>query len=120
MLIFLAGMQAIDPSLYAAAKLDGANACQRFRHVTLPQLRPIIFVSTLIALMGAFVRSFDVVWVLTRAGFDTQVVVTYLYSEAFKFGHFAQATATGYILLAIIAIFAFTYSFVSNSGQPHE
>ena len=94
MLIFLAGMQAIDPSLYAAAKLDGANAWQRFFHVTVPQLRPILFVSTLIALIGAFVRSFDVVWVLTRAGFDTQVVVTYLYTEAFKFGHFAEATAT--------------------------
>src|ERR1700722_2494771 len=120
MLIFLAGMQAIDPSLYAAAKLDGANAWQRFRHVTLPQLRPIIFVSTLIALMGAFVRSFDVVWVLTRAGFGTQVVVTYLYSEAFKFGHFAQATATGYILLVIIAIFAFAYYFLSNSGEQHD
>jgi raffinose/stachyose/melibiose transport system permease protein len=120
MLIFLAGMQAIDQSLYAAAKLDGANAWQRFRHVTLPQLRPIIFVSTLIALMGAFVRSFDVVWVLTRAGFGTQVVVTYLYSEAFKFGHFAQATATGYILLVIIAIFAFTYYFLSNSGEQHD
>jgi len=120
MLIFLAGVQAIDPALYAAATLDGANAWQRFRHVTLPQLRPIIFVSTLIALIGAFVRSFDVVWVLTRAGFGTQVVGTYLYSEAFKFGHFAQATATGYILLVIVSIFAFTYVFISNSGQSRD
>jgi ABC-type sugar transport system permease subunit len=47
-------------------------------------------------------------------------VVTYLYSEAFKFGHFAQATATGYILLVIIAIFAFTYYFLSNSGEQHD
>jgi ABC-type sugar transport system permease subunit len=120
MLIFLAGMQAIDPSLYAAAKLDGANAWQRFFHVTVPQLRPILFVSTLIALIGAFVRSFDVVWVLTRAGFDTQVVVTYLYTEAFKFGHFAEATAMGYLLLGIVAIFAFTYIFWSRSGQSNE
>ena len=119
-LMFLAGMQAIDPSLYAAAKLDGANAWQRFLHVTLPQLRPIIYVSTLLALMGAFVRSFDVVWVLTRAGFGTQVVVTYLYGEAFRYGHFDRATAMGYILLVIAGVISLAYSAILKDQDSHD
>lgn len=119
MLIFLAGMQMIDPSLYDAARLDGANAWQRFRNVTLPQLKPIIFVSTLLALMGAFVRSFDVVWVLTRAGFGTDVVVTHLYNEAFQFGRFDRAAAMGYILFAIIAVISFFYVAAARGGRAN-
>jgi len=120
MLIFLAGMQAIDPSLYEAARLDGTNAWQRFRYITLPALRPIIFVSTLLALMGAFVRSFDVVWVLTRAGFGTDVVVTHLYNEAFQFGRFDRAAAMGYVIFAIIAVISFVYVRAANFGRDDD
>jgi raffinose/stachyose/melibiose transport system permease protein len=120
MLIFLAGMQAIDPSLYEAGRLDGANAWQRFRNITLPALRPIIFVSTLLALMGAFVRSFDIVWVMTRAGFGTDVVVTRLYNEAFQFGRFDRAAAMGYIIFVIIAVISFVYVRAANFGRAHD
>jgi raffinose/stachyose/melibiose transport system permease protein len=120
MLIFLAGMQAIDPSLYEAARLDGANAWQRFANITLPALRPILFVSTLLALMGAFVRSFDIVWVMTRAGFGTDVVVTRLYNEAFQFGRFDRAAAMGYIIFVIIAVISFIYVRAANFGRDHE
>lgn len=120
MLIFLAGMQAIDPALYEAARLDGANAWQRFRNITLPALRPIIFVSTLLALMGAFVRSFDVVWVMTRAGFGTDVVVTRLYNEAFQFGRFDRAAAMGYIIFVIIAVISFVYVRAANFGRAND
>jgi raffinose/stachyose/melibiose transport system permease protein len=119
MLIFLAGMQTIDPSLYDAAKIDGANAFQRFFYITIPQLKPIIFVSTLLALMGAFVRSFDVVWVLTRGGFGTDVVVTHLYNEAFQFGRFDRAAAMGYIIFAIIAVISFVYVRLTRFGQSN-
>lgn len=117
MLIFLAGMQAIDPALYDAARLEGASAWQRFRHVTLPQLKPILFVSTLLALMGAFVRSFDLVWVLTRAGFGTDVVVTHIYNEAFQFGRFDRAAAMGFILFVIIAVISFAYVAKARLGR---
>ena len=120
MLIFLAGMQAIDPSLYEAARLDGANAWHRFRAITLPALRPIIFVSTLLALMGAFVRSFDIVWVLTRAGFGTDVVVTRLYNEAFQFGRFDRAAAMGYIIVAIIAVISIIYVRAARFGGTDD
>lgn len=120
MLIFLAGMQAIDPALYEAARLEGASGWQRFVNVTLPALRPIIFVSTLLALMGAFVRSFDVVWVLTRAGFGTDVVVTHLYNEAFQFGRFDRAAAMGFIIVGIIAVISFFYVRAANFGNHDD
>ena len=118
MLIFLAGMQAIDPSLYEAARIDGAGVWRRFWHVTLPQLRPLLFVSTLLALMGAFVRSFDVVWVLTRGGFGTDVLVTHLYNTAFRHGEFDRATAMGFIVLALIAIISLGYARIARSAHP--
>jgi raffinose/stachyose/melibiose transport system permease protein len=114
MLLFLAGIQSIDPQLYDAARIDGAGAWHRFWAVTLPGLRPVIFVSVLVALMGAFVRSFDVVWVLTRGGFDTDVVITHLYNEAFKFSEFGRAAAMGYILFAVIALISFAYVWASK------
>ena len=120
MLIFLAGMQAIEPSTFEAARLDGAGPWQRFRHITLPALRPIIFVSTLLALMGAFVRSFDIVWVMTRGGFGTDVVVTQLYNEAFQFGHFDRAAAMGYVIFAIIAVISFAYVRAANFGRADD
>lgn len=109
MLIFLAGMQTIDPSLHDAARLEGAGPWQRFRTVTLPHLRPLVFVSTLVALMGAFVRSFDTVWVLTRGGFGTDVVVTRLYNEAFQFGRLDRAAAMGYLVFLLVAVFSYLY-----------
>lgn len=117
MLLFLAGMQAIDPQLYDAARMDGAGAWRRFWMITVPGLRPVIFVSVLVALMGAFVRSFDVVWVLTRGGFDTDVVVTHLYNEAFKFSEFGRAAAMGYILFAVIAGISFAYVWASKGAR---
>lgn len=120
MLLFLAGMQAIEPQLYDAARMDGANAWERFWNVTLPQLRPVLFVSTLLALMGAFVRSFDVVWVLTRGGFGTDVVVTHLYNEAFQFSRFDRAAAMGYILFSIIAVITFLYVWASRGGRSND
>jgi raffinose/stachyose/melibiose transport system permease protein len=100
MLIFVAALQAIDESLYDAARMDGANAWNRFIHVTIPALHPIIAASVVLALIGAFVRSFDVVWVLTRAGYGTDVVGTYIYREAFAFGRFDRATAAGLTIAA--------------------
>ncbi|SDN78983.1 raffinose/stachyose/melibiose transport system permease protein [Ensifer sp. YR511] len=118
MLLFLAGIQAIEPQLYDAGRMDGANALQRFWNITLPQLGPVLSVSILLALMGAFVRSFDVVWVLTRGGFGTDVVVTHMYNEAFQFSRFGRAAAMGYILFAIIAAISFTFLFFNRrSGQ---
>jgi ABC-type sugar transport system permease subunit len=118
MLLFLAGMQTVEPQLYDAGRMDGANSWQRFWNITLPQLGPVLSVSILLALMGAFVRSFDVVWVLTRGGFGTDVVVTHMYNEAFQFSRFGRAAAMGYVLFAIIAAITFAFLLITKrSGR---
>ncbi len=66
-LLLLGGLQAIDPSLYEAARIDGAGAWQRFRHVTLPMLRPALLVALVFRMLDAL-RVFDLVYVLTNGG----------------------------------------------------
>src|SRR5690606_7096026 len=65
MVLFLAGLQTISQELYEAARVDGARAWQQFRHITLPLIAPITFISVLLSLSGAFVNNFDLVYVMT-------------------------------------------------------
>ncbi len=67
MIIMLAGLQSIPAQLYEAAELDGANGWQKFRHITLPQLRNTIIFVSLVTTILAF-RLFDQIWILTQGG----------------------------------------------------
>jgi ABC-type sugar transport system permease subunit len=84
MLIFFAGLKGIDPSLYEAAQIDGANAVQRLRNITVPMLRPITGVVVTLNLINGL-KTFDLVWVMTKGGpsHHSEVLGTYLYSLAF-------------------------------------
>ena len=64
---FLAGLQSVPDTLYEAAKVDGANAWQRFWHITLPQLRPVLTVVVLLRAIWMF-NKFDIIWLLTGGG----------------------------------------------------
>jgi multiple sugar transport system permease protein len=72
-LLLLAGMQVIDPALYDSAKVDGASAWRRFWHVTLPLLKPAIFVALLFRTVDAL-RIFDLPQVMTQGAFGTETV----------------------------------------------
>jgi ABC-type sugar transport system permease subunit len=67
MVIFLAGLQSIPPACYEAAKIDGANAWNQFRRITLPLLRPILFVVLVLAVINSF-KIFDQIFVMTSGG----------------------------------------------------
>ncbi|RMI44828.1 carbohydrate ABC transporter permease [Streptomyces triticirhizae] len=84
MLIYLAGLQGIDPVLYEAARIDGATAYQRFRHVTVPMLRRVTAVVVLLNVVNGF-KTFDVIYVMTGGGPNraSEVLGTYLYGLAF-------------------------------------
>jgi ABC-type sugar transport system permease subunit len=84
MLIFFAGLQGIDPSLYEAAQIDGASAVQRLRNITVPMLRRITGVVVTLNLINGL-KTFDLVWVMTKGGpsHHSEVLGTYLYSLAF-------------------------------------
>lgn len=103
MVILLAGLQAINPDLYDAAKVDGANAWQRFRSVTLPMLSPSTFFVVVISLINGF-QVFDQVYAMTGGGpaGSSQVVVQQIYDLTFRYGQAGEAAALSWMLFAVI------------------
>lgn len=108
MVVFLAGLQTIPPSRYEAAELDGANSWQKFQHVTLPGLSStLIFV--LITTVIFTLRSFEQVYIMTGGGplNSTNLLVYYIYQEAFGQFDFGYAAAASTFLLGITLILVY-------------
>ncbi|RMF82561.1 MAG: sugar ABC transporter permease [Planctomycetota bacterium] len=103
--IYLAGLQEIPETLYEAAKIDGANTVQRFRHITLPSLSPVILFNVIIAIINAW-QVFALPYVMwrTRPGPDnsTYFYTMYLFDNAFNFLKMGYASALAWIQLLII------------------
>jgi len=108
MLMILARMQAIDNTLYEAAEVDGANTWQKFRHVTLPELRYVLGAIFLLRLMWTF-NKFDDIFLLTGGGFGTKVLPVLTYEFSFNLFDFGRGAATAMILLVILLIFMGAY-----------
>lgn len=106
MVIFLAGLQTISPTLYEAARIDGANGVQSFRYITLPLLRPIIFLATVIAVIDG-IKAFTPQFIMTGGGPSgaTKVIAVGIYETAFAFGRMGRASAMAVLLfLAVLAL----------------
>ncbi|MES1024730.1 sugar ABC transporter permease [Gloeocapsa sp. BRSZ] len=108
MVVFLAGLQAIPPSRYEAAEIDGANAWQQFWHITLPGLRPTLIFATITTAIFTL-RSFEQVYVVTGGGplNSTNLLVYYIYQEAFAQFDFGYAAAAATVLLAVALILVY-------------
>jgi multiple sugar transport system permease protein len=107
MVIYLAGLQSIPQEYYDAAKVDGAGAWQRLRHVTLPGLSTTTFFLLVISVIGAM-QVFQQIYIMTNGGpaGATRTAIYLLYQTAFKFYDMGYATAIGYALFVLM--FAFT------------
>lgn len=105
MVIFLAGLQGIPEMLYEAATIDGASAWQRFRHITLPQLRPTTFFILVTSLIGSF-QVFTTVFMMTGGGpaRSTDVVVFHIYQAAWDNLRMGYASAMSMVLFVIIML----------------
>ncbi len=105
MLIFLAGLQSIPEELHEAAALDGAGAWQRFRHVTLPGLRPTFLFVSVITMIGYF-QLFAEPYVMTQGGplRSTTSLVLLMYEEGFRWWRLGMASAIAFILLLILLL----------------
>jgi len=108
MLMILARLQAIDSTLYEAADVDGASIWQKFRFVTLPELRYVLGAIFLLRLMWTF-NKFDDIFLLTGGGFGTKVLPVLTYEFSFKLFDFGRGAATAMILLVILLIFMGLY-----------
>ncbi|WP_329528099.1 carbohydrate ABC transporter permease [Streptomyces sp. NBC_01462] len=109
MVLYLAGLKGIDPALYEAAKVDGAGRWQAFCHVTLPQLRSVNAVVLSVIVIDSL-RSFDVVWSLTRGGpyHSSELLSTYMYSTAF------QSLRLGYGSALAVVIFVLAFGVIAS------
>lgn len=111
MMLYIAGLQQIDPNLYEAAHVDGATGRQMLWRVTLPLLAPTIRLSVFFAVLGS-IQLFDLIMPLTKGGPSdgTQTMVTYLYNYGVTRMRIGFGSAVGVVLFVICVVFAFGYN----------
>ena len=117
MIFYLAGLQNIDPQVYEAAKIDGANPLQQFTRVTIPLLKPIILLTAIMSTNGTL-QLFDETMNLTSGGpaNTTMSISQYIYMLSFEFNpKFGYAATISYVVLILVAILAFLQMKVGDS-----
>jgi ABC-type sugar transport system permease subunit len=110
MVLYLAGLQGVDPGLVDASKVDGCNAWQTFRHVIFPLLAPVTVIVVTISIIDSL-RAFDLVSVMTRGGpyNSSSVLANFMYIEAFNNYKMGYGAAISVILFLISLVFIFIY-----------
>jgi multiple sugar transport system permease protein len=114
--LLLAGLSALPREPYEAARMDGASTLQAFFHVTLPLMRPVIVVTLLIRLIFA-VKTFDLVFIMTRGGpgTSTDLISYFIYRSAFFGLNIGQASAISVVLLVIVlALTGYLYRYMRS------
>jgi len=114
-IIFLAGLQAVDEDLYEASKVDGATPLQQFRFVTMPALRPVTAVVFILTLTQSF-KVFDIVWATTQGGpiRFSEILSTYMYKRGALENQYGYGSAIGVALLVIVSIATIIYLQIQN------
>jgi multiple sugar transport system permease protein len=131
MLIYLAGLQGVPTTLYEAATIDGANAWQRFRHVTIPMISPIILFTFITGIIGSF-QVFTPAYIIsgTTGGggegayggpaYASMFYVLYLYLQAFRRFRFGYAAAQAWILFLVILVLTILALRISRDSVYYE
>jgi raffinose/stachyose/melibiose transport system permease protein len=110
MMLYIAGLQQIDRSLYESARMDGATGWQTFSRITVPLLGSTIRLSVFFSILGS-IQLFDLIMPLTKGGpsDSTQTMVTYLYNYGVTRMRIGFGSAVGVVLFLICVVFAFGY-----------
>jgi len=114
MVLFLAGLQDISPSLYEAASIDGTNSIQKFFHITIPGLRRTMLLVAVLQVIASF-QIFGQVYIMTRGGpaGTTRVLIQYIYESGFRDYRLGYASAMSvllFLLMFIVSYFQFKLS----------
>ncbi|MCW1411190.1 sugar ABC transporter permease [Rhizobium sp. 1AS11] len=119
-LIFIAGLAAISPDYYEAARIDGATRLQQFFRITLPLVRPATITVVTLSLIGGL-RSFDLIWAMTRGGpgFSSDVIASVIYKQ-YQAGFYGLSTAGNVILFALIAVIILPLTLWFNRREVEE
>ena len=118
-LLLLAGLATIDEGLYEAAKVDGANAVQRFLRITLPLLKPALLVALLFRTLDAF-RVFDSIFVVTRGSQDTESVSILGYNQLISRLNLGLGSAVSVLIFVLVLLIAFFFVRVLGTAVPSQ
>lgn len=116
-IIFLAGLQSIPEELYEAAAIDGAEKWHQFRYITIPQLKSVLLIATLLSTIWTFV-SFDVIWTMTGGGpiNTTATLVVWIYQVGLQNGNLGEGAAYSVIGFLFLVVFAAIYLRIYTRG----
>ncbi|MDX6748685.1 sugar ABC transporter permease [Geminicoccaceae bacterium 1502E] len=119
--ILLGGLSSLPGDIYEAARLDGANGWQRFWHLTLPLLRPFVNIAIVLNIIYVF-NSFPIIWVLTQGdpANSTDILVTYLYKLAFRYGKLDAAAAMSLVMFLALLAFTIFYAWLLARSREAE
>jgi len=108
--MYLAALQGVSSEIVEAAKIDGANAWQRLRHVVLPEIAPVVRVTVLLTTVWTF-NYFDFIYVMTQGGpgFSSHIFPTYIYRLGFQQFRLGEASAYGVVSLLVLTAFTLLY-----------
>jgi raffinose/stachyose/melibiose transport system permease protein len=121
MVMFLAALQQIDPSLYESVKIDGANAFQEVFYISIPGIKQTIAFMLILSVMWSFL-TFDYVYVMTNGGpaNSTEILATWIYKNAFIKYRAGYANALCVVQSGICFIFYFIQKYISKKGALEE
>jgi len=110
-MVFLAGLQAIPKHIYESAEVDGASAWVRFWYITLPMLKRVLLIATLLSSLWTF-NDFNVIYILTKGGpvNKTDILITFIYKYSFQFLKFGPAAAMAVITFIILLVVSLIYA----------
>lgn len=105
LVLFMAGLQRMDPSLLEAADLDGSSRRQKFMRITLPGLRPEVRIALLLTVIASL-KTFDLVYVMTQGGPGTSTMVTniFMYKQGFDLHYFGYASSVAVFSMLIVLL----------------
>lgn len=121
MIIFLAGLQGVPQQYYEAADIDGANGWQKWLHITIPMISPVIFFNLVMGIIGTF-QVFAQAYIMTDGGPNNSslFMVYYLFQNAFLYGRMGYACALAWVLFLIILLFTVIVFRSSSSWVYYE
>jgi multiple sugar transport system permease protein len=119
MVIFLTGLQDIPSEYYESARIDGANAWQRFRVITLPLLRPTSLFVFITVTISVITGGFDLIYIMTGGGpaGSTSLLIYYIYEQAFLFGEHGYAAAIGSVLILVLLVWSGFMFRITRGGR---
>lgn len=114
--ILLGGLTSIPESLYEASAVDGASSSKKFYYITMPLLWPFMQIALVLNVIYVF-NSFPIIWIMTNGGpaNRTDILITYVYKQAFAFGKLGNAAAGSVVMFAILLVFAVIYLFLTKA-----